>query len=85
VGVERRETPWDHAPREPPDPPPAMPLVHKIVAGVFFGALYAGWMAYNDHLVPGVVGGILAAIVLVMVLSRMDERRRQRFSSHRRR
>jgi ABC-type Mn2+/Zn2+ transport system permease subunit len=55
-----------------------MPLLHKIVAGIVLGALYAGWMTYNGHLVPGVVGGILAAIVVVMVLNRMEERRRQR-------
>jgi uncharacterized protein (DUF2062 family) len=55
-----------------------MPLLHKIVAGAVMGVLYAGWMTYNGHLVPGVVGGILAAIVLVLVLTRLEERRRQR-------
>ena len=55
-----------------------MPLLHKVVLGVVFAVLYAAWMTYNGHLVPGLVGGILAAIVVVMVLGRMEERRRQR-------
>ena len=74
----RHETPWDHEARPAPEPPPGMPMRSKVIAGAVFGVLYAAYMTAQGHLVPGALGGILAAVVLVMVLGRLEERRRQR-------
>jgi hypothetical protein len=76
VGVERRETPWDHEPRPRPEPPPGLSQRAKIVAGAFVAVLYAGGMGFRGDWLPGIVGGILAGIVLVMVLTRIERRRR---------
>jgi hypothetical protein len=80
VGVERRETPWDHEPRPrpQPEPPKGLSLRAKIAAGAFIAILYAGGMSVRGEVLPGIVGGILAGIVLVLVLIRLEERRRHR-------
>jgi hypothetical protein len=80
VGVERRETPWDHEPRPrpQPEPPRGLSMRAKIAAGAFIGILYAGGMSARGDVLPGVVGGILAGILLVLVLIRLEERRRRR-------
>ena len=74
----RRETPWDHAPRPAPEPEPrrGLSLPAKIAAGAFVAVLYAGGMGLRGDWLPGIVGGILAGIVLVMVLTRIEQRRR---------
>jgi hypothetical protein len=76
----RRETPWDHEPRpEPePEPPRGLSTRNKIIAGAFVGLLYAGGMIARGDVLPGVVGGILAGILLVLVLNRIEQRRRSR-------
>ena len=79
MGVEeppRRESPWDHAPR--PEPPPGLSTPKKVAAGAFIAVLYAGGMGLRGDWLPGIVGGILAGIVLFMVLTRIEERRRRR-------
>ena len=74
----RRETPWDHAPRPRPaapadaDPPRGLSMRAKVAAGAFVAALYAGGMGFRGDWLPGIVGGILAGIVLVMVLNRIE-------------
>ena len=50
----------------------------KIAAGAFIGILSAGGMSARGDALPGVVGGILAGVVLVMVLNRIEQRRRSR-------
>jgi hypothetical protein len=50
----------------------------KVIAGAFIGILYAGGMIARGDVLPGVVGGILAGILLVLVLNRIEERRRRR-------
>ena len=77
MGVERRETPWDHEPRPRPEPAAGLSLRAKIAAGAFVAILYAGAMGFRGDWLPGIVGGILAGIVLVMVLSRIEQRRRR--------
>jgi hypothetical protein len=79
----RRETPWDHEPRpQPPslrgDDRPGLSTRNKVIAGAFVGILYAGGMSARGDVLPGVVGGILAGILLVLVLNRIEERRRRR-------
>ena len=80
MGVEppRRETPWDHAPRPEPGPTPGLSTPKKAAAGAFVAVLYAGGMIWRGYVAPGIVGGILAGIVLFMVLNRIEERRRNR-------
>ena len=62
MGVEppRRETPWDHAPRPEPEPPPGLSTPKKVAAGAFVAVLYAGGMGFRGDWLPGIVGGILA-------------------------
>jgi hypothetical protein len=50
----------------------------KVIAGAFVGILYAGGMSARGDVLPGVVGGILAGILLVLVLNRIEQRRRSR-------
>ena len=50
----------------------------KIAAGAFIGILYAGGMGFRGDWLPGIVGGILAGVVLVLVLIRLEERRHRR-------
>ncbi len=85
MGVEppRRETPWDHEPRSraaPPrdEPPIGLSMRAKVAAAAFVAVLYAGGMGFRGDWLPGIVGGVLAGIVLVMVLNRIEERRRRR-------
>jgi hypothetical protein len=80
VGVDppRRETPWDHAPRPEPEPPPGLSTPQKVAAGVFVAVLYAGGMIWRGYAAPGIVGGILAGIVMFLVLVRIEDRRRAR-------
>jgi hypothetical protein len=83
VGVDepppRRETPWEHEPSRRPEPPAprGLSLRAKIAAGTFIGVLYAGGMSARGDVLPGVVGGILAGILLVLVLIRLEQRRRR--------
>jgi hypothetical protein len=49
-----------------------------VVAGVFIGALYALGMIVRGQVVPGIVAGILAAILCVLVLREVEARRRRR-------
>jgi hypothetical protein len=49
-----------------------------ISVGVLLGALYAVGMAIRGDVVAGVVGGALAAVLCVLVLRRVEERRRNR-------
>jgi hypothetical protein len=50
----------------------------KVAAGAFIAILYAGGMGFRGDWLPGIIGGILAGVVLVMVLNRIEERRRRR-------
>jgi hypothetical protein len=60
------------------EPPPGLSTRAKAGAGLFVGALYAGGMIFRGDVLPGVVGGILAGVVLFLVLTRIEERRRKR-------
>jgi hypothetical protein len=78
VGVERRETPWDHEPRPRPVEPSGLSQRAKLAAGAFIAVLYAGGMGLRGDWLPGIVGGILAGVLLFLVLGRIEERRRAR-------
>jgi Flp pilus assembly protein TadB len=49
-----------------------------IGVGVLLGALYAVGMIVRGDVLPGLVGGALAAVLCVIVLRRVEERRRDR-------
>jgi hypothetical protein len=49
-----------------------------IGVGVLLGALYAVGMAIRGDLVPGLVGGALAAVLCVLVLREVEARRQRR-------
>jgi hypothetical protein len=76
--VRRRETPWEHERRPQPEARAGLSTRAKVAAGVFVAVLYAGGMGLRGDWLPGVVGGILAGILLVMVLNRIEQRRRHR-------
>jgi uncharacterized protein (DUF2062 family) len=48
-----------------------------IGVGVLLGSLYAIGMIVRGDVVPGLVGGALAAVLCVLVLRRVEERRRR--------
>ena len=50
----------------------------KIGVGVFIGVLYAVGMSVRGEVLPGVVGGVLAAILCVLVLREYERQRRGR-------
>jgi hypothetical protein len=47
-----------------------------IGVGVLLGSLYAAGMIIRGDVLPGLVGGALAAVLCVIVLRRVEERRR---------
>ena len=49
-------------------------IVLCVVVGVGFFATYAG----RGHVLPGLVGGVLAAILLYIVIGRFEEQQAQR-------
>jgi hypothetical protein len=62
-----------------PEPRPGLSMRNKVIGGAFVAVLYAGSMGFGSgEWLPGIVGGVLAGIVLVMVLSRLEARRRAR-------
>jgi hypothetical protein len=59
------------------DGPQGLSTRNKVIAGAFVALLYAGGMGFRGDWLPGIIGGVLAGIVLFMVLSRIEQRRRQ--------
>lgn len=49
-----------------------------VLIGVLVGALYAVGMAVRGDLVPGLVGGALAAWLVVLVMHEAQRRKRRR-------
>jgi uncharacterized membrane protein len=50
----------------------------KIAAAAFVAVLYAGGMGFRGDWLPGIVGGVLAGLLLILVLNRLEARRRER-------
>jgi predicted PurR-regulated permease PerM len=50
----------------------------RIVVAVLVGAGYAITYTLNGHLVPGLVGGVLAAVLLFLVVDRFERQTRAR-------
>jgi hypothetical protein len=49
-----------------------------IGVGVLLGALYAIGSAIRGDVLPGLVGGVLSAVLCLLVLREVEARRRQR-------
>jgi hypothetical protein len=56
----------------------------RAFAGAFIGTLFAVGMISHGQVAPGIVGGVLAAILLFLVLREVGERNR-RIAERRRR
>jgi len=69
------------------DRPPPKPMSSRqmAIAGAFIGALYAVGMIGRGEVVAGIVGGVLAAILLFLVLREVGNRQRRRIAAHERR
>jgi hypothetical protein len=65
-------------PRRRPPPREPMPTRHVAIVAAFVGVLYAGGMIARGDALPGIVGGVLAGILCILVLRRVGERQRQR-------
>jgi hypothetical protein len=50
----------------------------RIVVALLVGAGYAITYTLNGHLVPGLVGGALAAVLLFLVIERFERQTRAR-------
>jgi hypothetical protein len=55
-----------------------MSLRAKIGVGAFVGVLYAVGMSVRGDVLPGVVGGVLAAILCVLVLREYERQHAER-------
>ena len=55
-----------------------MPTRHIVIFAVIVGLLYAVPMIASGDVAPGIVGGVLAAILCVLVFRRVAERQRLR-------
>ena len=69
------------------DRPPPEPLSRRqtAIAGAFIGALYAVGMIGRGETLAGIVGGVLAAILLFLVLREVGRRQRRRIAARERR
>jgi hypothetical protein len=59
-------------------PQRGLSLRAKIGVGAFIGVLYAVGMSVRGEVLPGVVGGVLAGILCVLVLREYERQQRQR-------
>jgi hypothetical protein len=88
----RRDTLWDPPPQPGPPrkrrpapgtgPPKTYSMRGKVIVGVFVAVLYATTFSLQGDVLPGIVGGVLAGILVVLVLR---EAERQRYVRWRRR
>ena len=63
-------------------PPPLLGPRRRIVLGAFFGVLYAVSFIARGSVAPGIVGGVLGAILVYLILKEADERRRRRWRAN---
>ena len=68
--------------RRPPQP---MRPRQMAIAGAFIGVLYSVGMVGRGEIVAGIVGGVLAAILLFLVLREVGNRQRRRIAAWERR
>ncbi|MGH2968871.1 MAG: hypothetical protein ACRDK0_07385 [Solirubrobacteraceae bacterium] len=62
-----------------------MPLRNVAILAAVVGVLYAVGMIARGDIAPGIVGGVLAAILCFLVLREVGERQRRRNAARERR
>jgi hypothetical protein len=50
----------------------------KVLLGLVIGVLFAGGMAFQGEVLPGIVGGVLAALLCFLVLRDVERQREAR-------
>ena len=55
-----------------------MGVAPRVVVGIVLGLLYAVPTIADGHVAPGIVGGVLAAVLGYLVLTRFGEQQRAR-------
>jgi hypothetical protein len=82
VGVDDGERqPQRRSERPLPQP---MPKRNVAILAGFVGVLYAGGMIARGAYAPGIVGGILAGILMFLVLREVGERQQRRIRARQR-
>jgi hypothetical protein len=56
----------------------ALTPLQRAIAGVFIGVLYAAGSIARGYVAAGIVGGVLAAVLVYLVLKRYAEARGRR-------
>ena len=77
--------PPEHVPRSQRPIPEPMPRRHVAIFAVFVGVLYAIGMVGRGELAPGLVGGVLAAVLAYLVFTEVGNRQRRRIEAQKRR
>jgi hypothetical protein len=73
------------APRRGERPlPQPMPKRNVAIMAVFVGVLYAAGMIARGAIAPGIVGGILAGILMYLVLREIGQRQQRRIHARER-
>jgi len=77
-----REKLWDPPPQPGPPrhrlgqgPPRAYSTRGKAILGVIVAVLYATTMGFRGDVLPGVVGGVLAGILVFLVMREVERQR----------
>ena len=76
--------PSRRVPRHERPIPEPMPLKHVAIVAVFVAVLYAVGMIARGQVMPGIVGGILAGVLLFLVFREVGERQRRRIRARER-
>jgi hypothetical protein len=85
VSRKRRSPPPERVPfHERPIPEP-MSRRNVVIFAVFIGVLYAVGMVGRGEVVPGLVGGALAAVLAYLVFTEVGNRQRRRIAARERR
>jgi hypothetical protein len=64
--------------------PQPMPKRNVAIMAVFVGVLYAAGMIARGAIAPGIVGGILAGILMYLVLREIGQRQQRRIHARER-
>ena len=75
----------ERLPRSQRPIPEPMSRRHVVIFAVFVGVLYAVGMAGRGEVLPGLVGGALAAVLAYLVFTEVGNRQRRRIAAQKRR
>lgn len=77
--------PPERVPREQRPIPEPMSRRNVVIFAVFVGVLYAVGMVGRGEVLPGLVGGALAAVLAYLVFTEVGNRQRRRIAARERR